>query len=174
MHQHDERADGHFSKVSKRHAGVLPSGRRRSWKRRERSHEIDSEGSVSCGGELTANAERVYSRGCGRQRFFWWWAVWIGGGVLLNGVAAASRDRDRDGLRSRRDAWVLLGRSAGRTSSCLDSGIRAFGEVCALTTNFTLSRLHGGSCRIERKRLHWKDSFSKSPVAISGMATGFM
>ena len=36
---------------------------------RERLHETDSEGSVSCGGELTADAERVYSRKCGRQRF---------------------------------------------------------------------------------------------------------
>lgn len=37
--------------------------------RRKRSHEIDSEGSVSCDGELMANAERVYSHGCGRQGF---------------------------------------------------------------------------------------------------------
>lgn len=40
--------------------------------RRKRSHEIDSEGSVSCDGELMANAGRVYSRGCGRQRFSFW------------------------------------------------------------------------------------------------------
>ncbi len=36
---------------------------------RKRLHKTDSEGSVFCGGELTANAERVYSRKCVRQRF---------------------------------------------------------------------------------------------------------
>jgi hypothetical protein len=36
---------------------------------RERLHKTDSGGSVFCGGELTANAERVYSRKSGRQRF---------------------------------------------------------------------------------------------------------
>jgi hypothetical protein len=34
---------------------------------RTRAHETASEEAASCGGELTAYAERVYARRCGRQ-----------------------------------------------------------------------------------------------------------
>ncbi len=40
--------------------------------RRKRSQKTVSEELVFCGGELTADAERVYSRYGGRQRFFFW------------------------------------------------------------------------------------------------------
>ena len=59
----------HREQVSKRHAGDPRSCGCRSLDGRKRSHKTDSEGSVFCGGELTANAERVYSRKSGRQRF---------------------------------------------------------------------------------------------------------
>ena len=55
--------------VSKRLAGRAHLRGGRFLNRRKRSHEIGSEESVSWGGELTAYAERVYSRFNGRQRF---------------------------------------------------------------------------------------------------------
>lgn len=61
VRNHNERADGHYVRAE---ATCRPPqlGGGRSLDGRKRSHEIDPEGTVSCGGELTAHAERVYSR----------------------------------------------------------------------------------------------------------------
>jgi hypothetical protein len=65
---HNERADGHYVRAE---ATCRPPqlGGGRSLVGRKRSHKIDSEESVFCGGELTAYAERVYARENGRQGF---------------------------------------------------------------------------------------------------------
>lgn len=67
--KHNERADGHMSMCRSDMSMAAHLRGHRSWRRRKRSYEIDSEGSVSCGGERAANATRVFTRGYGRQWF---------------------------------------------------------------------------------------------------------
>ncbi len=68
VRNHNERADGHYVRAEATCRSPQLGGGR-SLDGRKRFHEFDSEGSVSWDGELTAYAERVYLRGCGRQRF---------------------------------------------------------------------------------------------------------
>jgi hypothetical protein len=69
MLQHDERADGHYVRAEATCRSAAYAALR-FLIRRERSDEIGSEEPVSWDGELTAYAERVSSRGRGRQVVF--------------------------------------------------------------------------------------------------------
>lgn len=71
VHNHNERADGHYVRAEATCRSPQWCGDR-SLNGRKRFHEIVSEEVVSWDGELTAYAERVYSRKCGRQRFSFW------------------------------------------------------------------------------------------------------